>query len=259
MCASLTLPLLAIMVSDVLPGHVLQHLLKGQLLGWFEFAIATPVAFWGMAFLPTRLSVHHQSRPEYVYADFDRRRVGLPLQRRRRGLPQIFPPSFRDMSGQLGLYFEAAAVITVLVLLGQVLELRAQSQTSGAIKAILGLAPKRARRIATDGTEQDVALNAIQVGDKLRVRSREKVPINGLMVEGNSSVDESMVSGEPIPVEKTVDAEVTGGTINGTGSFVMKTERSVPALERPTSTQAHGRSGAIHPGLAPGAASPGRW
>jgi Cu+-exporting ATPase len=140
-------------------------------------------------------------------------------------LPQLFPPSFRDMSGQLGLYFEAAAVITVLVLLGQVLELKARSQTSGAIKALLGLAPKTARRIAADGTEQDVDLNAIQVGDKLRVRPGEKVPIDGVVVEGNSSVDESMVSGEPIPVEKTVDAKVTGGTINGTGSFVMKTER----------------------------------
>jgi hypothetical protein len=140
-------------------------------------------------------------------------------------LPQLFPPSFRDMSGQLGLYFEAAAVITVLVLLGQVLELKARSQTSGAIKALLGLAPKTARRIAADGTEQDVDLNAIQVGDKLRVRPGEKVPIDGVVVEGNSSVDESMVSGEPIPVEKTVGAKVTGGTINGTGSFVMKTER----------------------------------
>jgi Cu+-exporting ATPase len=140
-------------------------------------------------------------------------------------LPQLFPASFRDMSGQLGLYFEAAAVITVLVLLGQVLELKARSQTSGAIKALLGLAPKTARRIATDGSEQDVNLNAIQVGDKLRVRPGEKIPIDGVVIEGSSSVDESMVSGEPIPVEKTVDAEVTGGTINGTGSFVMKTER----------------------------------
>jgi Cu+-exporting ATPase len=140
-------------------------------------------------------------------------------------LPQLFPESFRDMSGQLGLYFEAAAVITVLVLLGQVLELKARSQTSGAIKALLGLAPKTARRISADGTEQDVDLKAIQVGDKLRVRPGEKIPTDGVVIEGSSSVDESMVSGEPIPVEKTVDAKVTGGTINGTGSFVMKTER----------------------------------
>jgi P-type Cu+ transporter len=140
-------------------------------------------------------------------------------------LPHLFPASFRDMSGQLGLYFEAAAVITVLILLGQVLELKARSQTSGAIKALLGLAPKTARRIVPDGTEQDVDLNSIQVGDKLRVRPGERVPTDGMVVEGSSSVDESMVSGEPIPVEKTVDAKVTGGTINGIGSFVMKTER----------------------------------
>jgi Cu+-exporting ATPase len=139
--------------------------------------------------------------------------------------PQFFPASFRDMSGQLGLYFEAAAVITVLVLLGQVLELKARSQTSGAIKALLGLAPKTARRISGDGTEQDVDLNAIQVGEKLRVRPGEKIPTDGVVIEGTSSVDESMVSGEPVPVEKTVDAKIIGGTINGTGSFVMETER----------------------------------
>jgi len=225
-CAALALPLLAIMVSDILPGHVLQHLLEERLLGWFEFAIATPVVVWGgLPFFQrgwasvvsrnlnmfTLISIGAGSA--YLYSV-----VAVAL-------PQLFPASFRDMSGQLGLYFEAAAVITVLVLLGQVLELRARSQTSGAIKALLGLAPKTARRIATDGTEQDVDLNAIQVGDKLRVRPGEKVPIDGVVVEGNSSVDESMVSGEPIPVEKTVDAKVTGGTINGTGSFVMKTER----------------------------------
>jgi Cu+-exporting ATPase len=140
-------------------------------------------------------------------------------------MPQLFPASFRDMSGQLGLYFEAAAVITVLVLLGQVLELKARSQTSSAIKALLGLTPKTARRIAADGHEQDVDLNEIQVGDSLRVRPGEKVPTDGVLTEGSSSVDESMVSGEPIPVEKSKDAKVIGGTINGTGSFVMKTER----------------------------------
>ena len=224
--AALTLPLLGIMVSDILPSHVLQHLLKGQVLGWFEFAIATPVVAWGgWSFFQrgwtsiitlnlnmfTLISIGAGSA--YLYSV-----VAVAL-------PQLFPPSFRDMSGQLGLYFEAAAVITVLVLLGQVLELRARSQTSGAIKALLGLAPKTARRIAANGTEQDVDLNVIQVGDKVRVRPGEKVPTDGMVVEGNSSVDESMVSGEPIPVEKMVDAKVTGGTINGTGSFVMKTER----------------------------------
>ena len=141
-------------------------------------------------------------------------------------MPQLFPASFRDMSGQLGLYFEAAAVITVLVLLGQVLELKARSQTSSAIKALLGLAPKTARRISANGEEQDVDLNQIQVGDSLRVRPGEKVPTDGVLTEGSSSVDESMVIGEPIPVEKAKDAKVIGGTINGTGSFVMKTQRA---------------------------------
>jgi Cu+-exporting ATPase len=139
--------------------------------------------------------------------------------------PGIFPRTFRDMSGNLSLYFEAASVITSLVLLGQVLELKARSQTSSAIKALLGLAPKTARRISQDGKEADVALTEVQVGDRIRVRPGEKVPTDGSVIEGRSSVDESMVSGEPIPVEKTAGAKVVGGTINGTGSFVMKAER----------------------------------
>ena len=221
-----TLPLLAVMISDLLPSHPIQHLLPGRSLGWVEFAFATPVVLWGgwpffqrgwTSIVSRHLNmftlISIGSGSAYLYS------VVAVL------LPQLFPASFRDMSGQLGLYFEAAAVITVLVLLGQVLELKARSQTSGAIKALLGLAPKTARRISTDGTEQDVDLKAIQVGDKLRVRPGEKIPTDGVVTEGSSSVDESMVNGEPIPVEKTVDAKVTGGTINGTGSFVMKTER----------------------------------
>jgi len=221
-----TLPLLAVMISDLLPGHPIQHLLAGRRLGWVEFAFATPVVLSGgwpffqrgwtsivsrQLNMFTLISIGAGSA--YLYSI-----VAVIL-------PQIFPASFRDTSGQLGLYFEAAAVIMVLVLLGQVLELKARSQTSGAIKALLGLAPKTARRISTDGTEQDVDLKAIQVGDKLRVRPGEKIPTDGAVIEGSSSVDESMVSGESIPVEKSVGAKVTGGTINGTGSFVMKTER----------------------------------
>ncbi len=224
--AALTLPLLAIMVSDLLPTHPIQGLLKGPLLGWFELAIASPVVIWGgwpffqrgWASIVSRnlnmftlISIGAGSA--YLYS-----LVAVFM-------PQLFPASFRDMSGQLGLYFEAAAVITVLVLLGQVLELKARSQTSSAIKALLGLAPKTARRISANGQEQDVELNQIQVGDSLRVRPGEKVPTDGILTGGSSSVDESMVSGEPIPVEKTKDAKVIGGTINGTGSFVMKTER----------------------------------
>jgi Cu+-exporting ATPase len=224
--AALTLPLLAIMVSDFLPSHPIQELLKGSFLGLFELAIASPVVLWGgwpffrrgWASIVSRnlnmftlISIGAGSA--YLYS-----LVAVFM-------PQLFPASFRDMSGQLGLYFEASAVITVLVLLGQVLELKARSQTSGAIKALLGLTPKTARRISADGQEQDVDLNQIQVGDSLRVRPGEKIPTDGMLTEGSSSVDESMVSGEPIPVEKAKDAKVIGGTINGTGSFVMKTER----------------------------------
>jgi Cu+-exporting ATPase len=222
----LTLPLLGVMVSDILPGHPVQHLLSGALLGWIEFALATPVVLWaGWPFLVrgwesvvyrspnmfTLISIGAGSA--YLYS------VAAVIA------PGIFPATFRDMSGDIALYFEAASVITVLVLLGQVLELKARSQTSGAIKALLGLAPKTARKISANGKEVDVPLSEIQVGDQLRVRPGEKVPTDGVVTEGRSSVDESMVSGEPIPVEKTTDAKVVGGTINGTGSFVMKAER----------------------------------
>jgi len=224
--AALTLPLLAVMVSDVLPGHPIQHLLMGGLLGGIEFALATPVVLWaGWPFFERGWqSVVHRSPNMFTLIAIGSGSAYL-YSAAAVVAPGIFPAAFRDMSGNLGLYFEAAAVITVLVLLGQVLELKARSQTSGAIKALLGLAPKTARRIAADGNESDVDLGAIQVGDKLRVRPGEKIPTDGVVTEGRSSVDESMVSGEPIPVEKTVDAEVVGGTINGTGSFVMKAER----------------------------------
>jgi Cu+-exporting ATPase len=221
-----TLPLFAVMISDRLPSHPIQHLMAGSSLGWVEFACATPVVLWGgwpffqrgwASIVSRHLNmftlISIGSGSAYLYS------VAAVF------LPQIFPASFRDASGQLGLYFEAAAVITVLVLLGQVLELKARSQTSGAIKALLGLAPKTARRISANGTDEDVNLTDIRVGDKLRVRPGEKIPVDGVVIEGSSSVDESMVSGEPIPVEKIIDSKVTGGTINGTGSFVMKTER----------------------------------
>jgi Cu+-exporting ATPase len=139
--------------------------------------------------------------------------------------PQIFPASFRGSGGQIDVYFEPAAVIVVLVLLGQVLELRARSQTSGAIRALLGLTPKTAKRLDDKGGEADVPLDQVQVGDRLRVRPGEKVPVDGTVVEGHSSIDESMISGEPIPVEKDKDAKVTAGTVNGTGGFVMRAER----------------------------------
>jgi len=139
--------------------------------------------------------------------------------------PGIFPDSFREHSGTVPVYFEAAAVITTLVLLGQVLELKARSQTSGAIKALLGLAPRTSHRLREDAREEDVPLDQVQVGDRLRVRPGEKVPVDGVVIDGSSALDESMVSGEPIPVEKHSGDRVIGATVNGTGSFVMQAER----------------------------------
>ncbi len=222
----LTLPLLAVMVSEMLPGRPVQRILAGGVLGWVEFALATPVVVWGggpffargWASVVTRnlnmfTLIALGSGAAYLYS------VAAVIA------PGMFPASFRDMGGQLGLYFEAAAVITVLVLLGQVLELRARSRTSGAIRALLGLAPKTARRVEADGSERDVDLATIVVGDRLRVRPGEKTPVDGVVVEGRSFVDESMVSGEATPVETGVGAKVIGGTINGTGGFVMRAER----------------------------------
>lgn len=139
--------------------------------------------------------------------------------------PSIIPLTMRTHDGGVPVYFEAAAVIVALVLLGQVLELRARSATSGAIRALLGLAPKTARRITKTGTEEDVPIEEVQVGDRLRVRPGERVPVDGILVEGTSSVDESMITGEPIPVEKTAGDKVTAGTLNATGGFVITAER----------------------------------
>jgi Cu+-exporting ATPase len=224
--AALTLPLLAVMVSGMLPGDLLGRVVSMGALRWLELALATPVVVWcglpfferGWASLVSRnlnmfTLIAIGSGAAYLYSV-----VAVVA-------PGLFPASFRDASGGLGLYFEAAAVITVLVLLGQVLELRARGQTSGAIRDLLGLAPKTARRIAADGVESDVELGAIAVGDRLRVRPGERVPTDGVVLDGRSSVDESMVSGEAIPVEKASGAKVIGGTINSTGSFTMRAER----------------------------------
>jgi Cu+-exporting ATPase len=221
----LTLPLIVVMISEILPGRPIQQL-PGRLLGWIEFAIATPVVLWaGLPFFERGWeSVVHRSLNMFTLISIGAGSAYL-YSVVAVVAPGIFPATFRDRSGNLGLYFEASAIITVLVLLGQVLELKARSQTSSAIKGLLDLAPKTARRISDDGKETDVALGEIQVGDRIRVRPGEKVPTDGSVIEGRSSVDESMVSGEPIPVEKTVNAKVVGGTINGTGSFVMRAER----------------------------------
>jgi P-type Cu+ transporter len=220
----LTIPVFILEMGGHLTG--LTMLLGQQLSNWLQLVLATPVVLWagspffvrGWQSLQTRnlnmfTLIAMGTGVSWVYS------VIATLA------PDVFPSAFRQMAGAVSVYFEAAAVITVLVLLGQVLELRARDQTSGAIKALLKLAPKTARRIGTDGTEQDVALESIAVGDLLRVRPGEKVPVDGVITEGQSSLDESMVTGESLPVGKAVDAKVIGSTLNASGSFVMRAEK----------------------------------
>ncbi|MCU1323819.1 MAG: heavy metal translocating P-type ATPase [Acidobacteriaceae bacterium] len=222
----LTLPLLAVMVADMLPGHPLKGLQQSGALGWAEFALASVVVLWGgwPFFVRGWNSVVHRSLNMFTLIAIG---AGAAYLYSAAAViaPGLFPAAFRDMSGGLGLYFEAASVIIVLVLLGQVLELRARSRTGSAIKALLGLAPKTALRMFDDGHEAEVALGEIQVGEMFRVRPGEKIPVDGAVVVGRSSVDESMVTGESMPVEKTVGMKVVGSTVNGTGSFVMQAER----------------------------------
>jgi Cu+-exporting ATPase len=222
----LTAPLVLLAMAEMLPGQSLQHALPAWPLPWVQWIFATPVVLWGGWPFLTRgwTSLVHRSLnmftlvaigtgTAYVYS------VIATLA------PGLFPASFFTHGGVVAVYFEAAAVITTLVLLGQVLELRARSQTSSAIKALLGLAPKTARRLREDGSEDDVLLDQVQPGDRLRVRPGERLPVDGVILEGTSAVDESMVTGEPIPVEKVPGARVTGGTVNGTGGLIMRAER----------------------------------
>jgi Cu+-exporting ATPase len=225
-CVALAVPMLALMISEFLPNRPMQHMLAARTWTWIEFALATPVVLWcGLPFFVKGWqSLVHRSLnmftlialgtgTAYVYS------VVATV------VPQIFPALHRGAGGQLDVYFEPATVIVALVLLGQVLELRARSQTSGAMRALLGLAPKTAKRLDDKGGEADVPLDQVIVGDRLRVRPGEKIPVDGTVLEGHSSVDESMISGEPIPVEKVREAKVTAGTVNGTGGFVMRAER----------------------------------
>ena len=223
---ALAVPLLALMVSDLLPSMPLQHLFPAKTWAWVELALATPVVLWcGWPFFVRGWqSVVNRSLNMFTLIALGTGAAYL-YSVIATVLPQIFPPSFHANGGEIALYFEPAVVIIALVLLGQVMELRARSQTGSAIRALLGLAPKTARRLDDQGGETDVPLDQVQVGDRLRVRPGEKVPVDGTVLEGHSSVDESMVSGEPIPVEKDAKAKVTGGTVNGTGAFVMRAER----------------------------------
>jgi len=222
----LTVPLLLIAMSEIVPGNPVEQLASMRVLGWVQFALATPVVIWGgwPFFVRGWQSIVNRSLNMFTLIGLGVS-VAYVFSVIAKLFPEIFPPSFRDPSGNVPVYFEAAAAIATLVLLGQVLELRARSQTGAAIKALLGLAPETARRIREDGSEEDVPLDQVQVGDRLRVRPGEKVPVDGIVIEGSSSVDESMVTGEPIPVEKHEGHRVIGATVNATGSFLMRAER----------------------------------
>ena len=222
----LTLPIFFLAMSDMIPGRPVQQVLSPSLMHWVQWILATPVVLWcGWPFFQRAwASLVNRSLnmftlialgtgTAYIYSAV----AALA--------PELFPDSFRGEGGEVAVYFEAAAVITVLVLLGQVLELRARSRTGSAIKALLGLTPKTARRIGENGTEEDVPVESVHPGDKLRIRPGEKIPIDGVILEGQSAVDESMITGESIPVEKEAGTRVTGGTVNGTGTLVMQVER----------------------------------
>jgi P-type Cu+ transporter len=224
--AALSVPLVVVAMAHLLPFGWTHVMTASPLRPWLELLLATPVVLWGgwPFFVRGARSVVNRSLNMFTLIALG---VGVAYGYSvvATVLPGMFPASLRDAAGQVGVYFEAAAVIVALVLVGQVLELRARSRTGAALRALLGLAPKLARRLRDDGTEEDVPLDRIQVGDRLRVRPGEKVPVDGVVVEGRSSVDESMLTGEPIPVEKEPGAKVIGATVNGTGALVMRAER----------------------------------
>lgn len=219
----LTIPLLLLAMSDLIPGQPVQHAIPGWLNAGIQFLLATPVVLWGGLPFFARGWASLKSKNFNMFT-LIALGTGVAYLFSLAGtfLPSLFPESIKVHGGMVPLYYEAAAVITALVLLGQVLEFRARSQTGNAIRALLGLAPKTARKIKSDGSEEDIPVEHIHVGDLLRVRPGEKVPIDGEVVEGRSIVDESMITGEPIPVEKSPGDAVTGATVNGTGSFVMR-------------------------------------
>ncbi|MFO1535476.1 MAG: heavy metal translocating P-type ATPase [Thermoplasmatota archaeon] len=220
-----TLPLLVAGMAEVLPNDPFMAVRGTATFSWGELALATPVVLWGgwpfLVRFYTSLRTRHLNMFTLIGLGVA---VAYLYSVVATAAPGLFPASFRTPEGAVMVYYEAAAAITTLVLLGQVLELRARGQTSSAIRQLLGLAPTTARRVNPDGSEEDVALQEVHPGDRLRVRPGEKVPVDGAVVEGHSSVDESMLTGEPIPVEKEAGGKVIGATINGTGSFVMRAE-----------------------------------
>jgi Cu+-exporting ATPase len=224
--ASLTLPLLLFSMGAIVPGHVLPGVLTGRSLVWIQLALATPVVVWGgLPFFERGwASLVHRNLNMFTLIALGTG-AAYVFSAIAALVPGVFPASFRDHHGEVAVYFEPAAAIVTLVLLGQVLELRARRQTGSAIRSLLGLAPKTARRIREDGREDDIPLDRVVPGDRLRIRPGEKIPVDGVILEGTSAVDESMISGEPIPVEKEPGTRVIGGTVNGTGGMVMRAER----------------------------------
>jgi Cu+-exporting ATPase len=225
--ALLSTPLVLLAMRHMIPGgHLIEALAPARVLSFAELILATPVVLWAgwTFFVRAWQSVLNRNPNMFTLIGLGTG-AAYAFSVLATLSPNLFPASFHREDGEVGLYFEAAAVIVTLVLLGQVLELRARSRTGEAIRALLGLAPKTARRIRDDGSEEDVPLEAVAVGDRLRVRPGEKIPVDGLVIEGKSTVDESMVSGEPIPVEMNAGARVIGATVNGTGTLVIRAER----------------------------------
>lgn len=222
----LSVPLLIIAMGPMIPGVSFDGLVSPRILQWLELALATPVVLWGAKPFFERGWVSIVNRTPNMFT-LIALGVGVAYLYSIVAVvfPHLFPASFQTHQGRVAVYFEAAAVITTLVLLGQMLELKARNQTSGAIRKLLGLAPSTARIIRPDGSEEDIALDQVQAGDRLRVRPGEKIPVDGVLEEGSSSIDESMITGEPMPVQKQAEDKVTGGTINQTGGFVMRAER----------------------------------
>jgi len=223
---ALTLPVLALAMGHMIPGIPWERLGSPRALTWVELLFATPVVLWcGWPFF-TRGWASVVSRNLNMFTLIALGTGVAYLYSLIAAIyPDLFPPSFRDRNGIVSVYFEAAAVIVTLVLLGQVLELKARSRTGAAIRSLLGLAPKTARRLGENGEDEDIPLDQVQPGDRLRVRPGEKIPVDGVVVEGASSVDESMVTGEPLPVEKSAGEPLIGATVNGTGSLIMQAEK----------------------------------
>jgi len=221
----LTIPVLILAMGPFL-GLPIEKLIPRHISIWIELILATPVVLWsGWPFFQRGwASIINKSPNMFTLIALGTGAAWI-YSVVATVIPRVFPDGFRDTDGTVSVYFEAAAVIVVLVLLGQVLELRARERTGGAIRALLDLAPKMARIVRKDGSEEEIPLEDVVVGDHLRVRPGDKVPVDGIVFEGSSSVDESMLTGEPLPIKKETNDDVTGGTINGTGSFILRAER----------------------------------